>query len=78
MLSKVKKKIITPRACVMKCVFAPDEKKTMNMNLCNSFSPELYTTIKKERQILAHGHFSFSLNLRAACYRQILPSLLTV
>lgn len=28
MLSKVKKKIITQRACVMKCVFAPDEKKT--------------------------------------------------
>lgn len=47
MLSKVKKKIITPRACVMKCVFAPDEKKNMNMNLCNSFSPELNITIKK-------------------------------
>lgn len=52
MLSKVKKKIITPRACVMKCVFAPDEKKNMNMNLCNSFSPELYITIKKERHTL--------------------------
>lgn len=49
MFSKVKKKIITLRVCVMKCVFVFDEKKNMNMNFCNLFFLELYIIIKKER-----------------------------
>lgn len=49
MFSKVKKKIIMLRVCVMKCVFVFDEKKNMNMNFCNLFFLELYIIIKKER-----------------------------